>query len=178
MRPDPDQGERFDHTFVLYCDARRVGRLEWRAALRETAGWYLRRDGGRPVRLDVDASIAELARDQRSERHEWELNAELAAILSTPIALDAADQALYQRPLRQTGRFRRVRAAARFELYVSGVDATTLSLAVPELPLESVADVAVLSGQLLPGAFQTILRRVALLGGTVVALRRDDDDGS
>jgi hypothetical protein len=175
MRPDPDRGEQFDHTFVVHRDARRVGRLEWRATLRETVGWYLRRDGEPPILLDVDASIAELARDQASERHEWELSAELAAILSTPMALDAADRALYQRPLRQTGRFRRVRAEAHFELYVSGVDAVVLSLAVPELPLESVADVTVLSGQLLPGAFQAISRRIALLGGTVVALRRDDD---
>jgi hypothetical protein len=153
-----------------------VGRLEWRAAPRHATGWYLAQPGQEPLRLDVDAAIDELAGERVSADHDWELRAELAAILSTPFALDAADQVLHQRPERVRGRFRRVRAAGRFEIYVENVDPTTLAHAVPELPLESVSDLSVISGDLLPEAFEAVTRRIALLGGRVVAFRREEDE--
>jgi hypothetical protein len=175
MRPDPERGDDPHHAYDLFGAGRLVGRLEWRTVPRDAAGWYLAQAGQEPRRLAVDAAIDELARDRHSPTHDWDLSAELAAILSTPFALDVADQELHQRPSDPGRRFRRVSAARRFELYIDGVDPITLAHAVPELPLESVSDVSVLSGRLMPEAFEAIMRRISLLGGRVVAFRRDED---
>jgi hypothetical protein len=153
-----------------------VARLEWRSTPRPASGWFLVPESGEPERLDVDLSIDELARDQHSGADEWELNAELSAILSTALALDAAERLLHRRPARPGGRFRRLRSADRFEIYVTEVEAAVLLRAVPELPLESVSDVTVLAGELLPEAFETVARRIALLGGRIVAVFRDRGD--
>jgi hypothetical protein len=175
MRPDPERGDVPPHAYDLFHAGRPIGRLEWRIAPRDAAGWYLVQPSGEPRRLAVDAAIDDLARDRLSPQHDWELSAELAAILSTPFALDAADRALHLRPQREPGRFRRVSGARSFELYVDQVDPITLAHAIPELPLESVSDVSVLSGKLLPEAFEAITRRIGLLGGQVVAFRREDE---
>lgn len=178
MTSDPQRREARDHSFALFQSGRRVGRLEWRTDPRTEAGWYLVLAHGAPERLSVDAAIDELASDTTTAAEQWALNAEVAAILSTPLALDTAERQLHRRPDRRTGRFRRLHSAARYDIYVSSLDVDTLAHAIPELAVESVADVSVLSGVLLPGAFETVARRVALLGGQVLTVLRDDDSAA
>jgi len=162
------------HEYALFDRGQLVARLEWRSGDRSAVGWYLARKGRAPDRLAVDPAIDELARDARSEQADWQRAAELAAILSTALALDAAERLLHQRPQRPTGRFRRLTSRQRFEIYVTDVAADVLLHAIPELPLSAVSDVTVLAGELLPEAFEAIARRIALLGGRVVATFRED----
>src|SRR4051794_41667228 len=107
MSLDPDQpGPPHPHAYDLYEEKRPIGRLEWRTRPRTALGWYLVQPPRAPRRLDVDPGIDELARDERSVQHDWDLHAELAAILSTALALDAAERYLHRRP--EQGRFRRL----------------------------------------------------------------------
>ena len=167
---------RQEHAYEIYDDGRRVGRLAWRQRPRTVAGWYLTLDPGAPQRLQVDAAIDELARDKRSSARDWELHAELAAILSTALALDAAERHLHPDRELPRGRFRRRPTFGGYEIHVTDVDPAILARAVPELHLESVADVAILAGELAGIGLETALRRVALLGGRVVAVFRGDPD--
>jgi hypothetical protein len=177
MSADPEQrGAARPHAYDLYEEGRAIGRLEWRARPRMAAGWYLVQAPGPPERLDVDPAIDDLARDQHSADHDWELHAELAAILSTALALDAAERFLHERPDRP-GRFRRLDTAQHFEIYVTDVDPSLLAHAVPEMPLMSVSDVYVLEGMLLGDSFQVVVRRIGLLGGRVVAVFRNEPEG-
>jgi hypothetical protein len=179
MSPNAEpSGAQRPHSYDLFEDRRLIGRLEWRAHPRRQAGWYLMRPTEPSLRLEVDEAIDELASDSRSAEHDWQLNAELAAILSTPLALDAAERVLHprQQPVRR--RFRRLTTAARYEIYVGEVEPGVLAHAVPELPLNSVSDVSVLEGSLLPEAADQIVRRIALLGGRVVAILRDEPEPS
>jgi hypothetical protein len=162
------------HTYDLFVEGSRTARLEWRTFPRVQAGWYLVR-ASEEERLPVDVAIDELARDERSSPHDWELHAQLAALLSTPLALDVAERKLHGRPERSAGRFRRRLVGGRLEIYVVDIDTQTLAYAVPELPLEAVSDVSVLSGPLSPEGFERVARRIALLGGRVVAVFRRDD---
>jgi hypothetical protein len=164
------------HEYTLFDGGQLIARLEWRSASRSTVGWYLAHEGRAAVRLAVDPAIDDLARDARSAEAEWQRTAELAAILSTALALDAAERLLHRRPQRPTGRFRRLTSRQRFEIYVTDIAPNVLLHAIPELPLSSVSDVTVLAGELLPEAFEAIARRIALLGGRVVATFHQDAD--
>jgi hypothetical protein len=164
------------HRYELHDHGRIVGRLEWRLLPRPEAGWYLVRAGFEPDRLDVDPAIEDLAADETSATHEWELNAELAAILSTAFALDAAERVLHPRPDAGRSRFRRLDTAHRYEIYVTGLAPGLLAHAVPELPLTSVSDASVLEGTLLPAGFAAIIKRIELLGGKIVAAFGDDPE--
>jgi hypothetical protein len=173
---DPQgQGASRPHAYELYEDGRRVGDLRWRGRPRRDAGWYLTVRTRRPQRLSVDPAIDTLAQDVRSSDHDWELNAELSAILSTALALDAAERVLHPRQELARRRFNRL-SAGRYEIHVTGVEPTVLAHAVPELPLSAVSDVRILEGELHEDALRTVLRRIALLGGRVVAMFRTDDD--
>lgn len=163
-----------DHTYDLFVDRRRAGRLEWRSHLRCDTGWYLVR-AGVVERLQVDASIEELARDERTPVADWKLNAELAALLSTPLALDVSEHTLHGRPEQRSHRFRRPRGAVAVEIYLDGIERSVLAHAVPELPVAAVSDVSMLAGTLHPEAVERILRRVALLGGQIIAIFREDE---
>jgi hypothetical protein len=167
---------RPQHAYEVYDEGRHVGRLEWRLRPRTVTGWYLTLDPRGPERLHVDPAIDDLARDKRSGEHDWELHAELAAILSTALALDAAELFLHPERELQRGRFRRKPAFGGYEIHVTGVEPAILARAVPELHLESVADVAILAGVLAGIGLETALRRIALLGGRVVAVFRHPDD--
>jgi hypothetical protein len=172
LDPEPS-GEPRPHRYDLFDDGQPIARLEWRAHPRRQTGWYFTPRTGPPLRLDVDPSIDELAADTRSADHDWQLNAELAAILSTPLALDAAERLVHPSEQPAQRRFRRLSTATRYEIYVADVASTTLAHAIPELPLTSVSDVSVLEGELLPEACDRVVRRIALLGGRVVAILRD-----
>src|SRR3954466_166336 len=80
--------------YTLYRGGRAVARLEWRARSRASAGWYLRRGACRERRLQLDVGLAALANDAHADSDSWHERAQLAAALSTPLALDAADRAL------------------------------------------------------------------------------------
>lgn len=174
---DPAPGAAARRIYPLFTDGRPVGTLEWRQSERRGTGWYLLREGRQDERLDVDRTIDELAADERSSDHAWELNAELAAILSTALALDAAGRALRGPEPPRSRRFRRPGSSRRYGIYVAGLDPTLLAHAVPELGLSSVADVALVEGELLVDALQPVLRRIRLLGGRVVAVVADDETG-
>jgi hypothetical protein len=148
--------------------------LAWHSRPPTAAGWYLTALSGPAERLAVDPVIDALAHGRRSNCPSWEAEAALAAALSTALALDVAERRVNGRPARATGRFRRLRVRARVEIYVTGLDAGLLRDAVPELALEAVSEVTVLAGSALPEAREAIARRLALLGGRVVAVFVDD----
>jgi hypothetical protein len=179
---------RPQHAYEIFDDGNHVGRLEWRLRPRSVAGWYLTIDPRAPERLHVDPAIDDLAKDKRSATHDWELHAELAAILSTALALDAAELFLHPERELPRGRFRRIPTFGGYEIHVTDVDPAILARAVPELHLQSVANVVILAGVLASIGLETALRRIALLGGRVVAVFRmqaggddvepdEDDDG-
>lgn len=169
------EGEARPHIYDLFEDGSPIGRLEWRYRPRSALGWYLVEEAGTPRRLYVDTAIDELARDTRSPSHDWELHAELAAILSTALALDSAGRALYPSRTRPTRRFRRPISAGRYEIHVTDADPAVLARAVPELHLHSISNVVVLAGELVSGGLEIALQRITLLGGRVVAVFNDDD---
>src|ERR1044072_8135237 len=170
------RGEARPHAYDLFDEGTQIGTLHWRARPRRAVGWYLTRSGKGPERLFVDTAIDELARDERSSDHDWDLHAELAAILSTALALDAARRELF--PARAQGR-RRVRrglAAGRYEIHVTDVDAAVLARIAPELHLDAVSNVTILAGELLEGGLEVALARIGLVGGRIVAVFRSDEN--
>jgi hypothetical protein len=169
------QGEARQHAYDLFEDGSRIALLEWRHRPRTALGWYLIEDSEPARRLFVDTAIDELARDTRSAAHDWDLHAELAAILSTALALDAAGRALYPSRLRPTRRFRRPLSAGRYEIHVTDVDRAILARAVPELHLDAISNVVVLAGELVAGGLEVALQRITLLGGRVVAVFNEDE---
>jgi hypothetical protein len=170
------RGEPRPHGYDVYEDGLAVGRLEWRQRPRTAAGWYLTL-GPRPAeRLDVDPAIGELARDTRSADHDWELHAELAAILSTALALDAAERFLHPERELSRGRFQRRPVFGSYEIHVTDIDPAILARTVPELHMDSVSNVVILAGEVAGVGLEIALRRVVLLGGRVVAVFRMDED--
>jgi hypothetical protein len=176
MWPEEQQSpEARPHAYELYDDGEQVATLRWVARPRRAVGWYMTRTADAPQRLFVDSAIEDLSRDERSSPHDWELHAELAAILSTALALDAAGRSLHPDRERRTRRFGRGLAAGRYEIHVADVDTAILARAVPELHLHAVSNVAVLAGDLLDGGLEVAIQRVALIGGRVVAVFRNDE---
>jgi hypothetical protein len=165
FRREPAEGSE-EHSYPLFSDGRAVGRLVWRAEPRQSAGWFLVPEEGAPRKLSVDAAIDDLAA-QGGDARAWSLHAEVAAILSTALALDAAERMVNERPPRGQGRFRRLERT-HFEIQVKGVAPAVLARAVPEMAISSVSEVVALEGDLPGDAVPTVLRRLALLGGTVV----------
>src|SRR3712207_7904756 len=72
------------------------------ALFRSEVGWYVTRPPRPAHRLNVDPGIEMLARDLESADHDWDLNAELSAILSTALAVDAADRYLHPQDRKST----------------------------------------------------------------------------
>jgi hypothetical protein len=163
------------HAYELFEDGRPVGRLEWRSRPRSAAGWYVTLPPRPPDRISVDAAIDSLARDRTSSDHDWELSAELSAILSTAMAVDATDRLLHPRAEFPRRRFNRL-SSGPYEIHVTDIEPTVLAHAVPELPVTAVSDVRILEGELHEDALTSALRRIALLGGRVVAVFRSEPD--
>ena len=172
------RGDARPHAYDLFDEGSHIGTLHWRARPRRTAGWYLTRTGTAPRRLFVDTAIDELSRDERSTTHDWELHAELAAILSTALALDAAGRAIHPERAQGTRRFRRGLAAGRYEIHVTDVEPAILARVTPELHLDAVSNVAILAGELLEGGLEVAMQRIGLVGGRIVAVFRSDEEGS
>jgi hypothetical protein len=176
MWPEPQPtGDERPHAYDLFDEGTQIGTLLWRAHPRRSVGWYVWRSGRGPERLFVDTAIDELARDERSSAHDWDLHAELAAILSTALALDAAGRELFPDRAQGTRRFRRGLAAGRYEIHVTDVDPAMLARIVPELHLDAVSNVTILGGELLEGGLDVALARIALVGGRIVAVFRSDE---
>ncbi|HWM09727.1 MAG TPA: hypothetical protein VNO82_10280 [Solirubrobacteraceae bacterium] len=176
MWPEPDRRDvARPHAYDLFDDGRLVGRLEWRTRSRLEAGWYVALPPEPPQRINVDPAIDALARDRTSTDRDWELNAELSAILSTAMAVDAAERYVHPRSELARHRFNRFKTGP-FEIHVTGIEADVLAHAVPELPITAVSDVRILEGELHEDALKTALRRIALLGGRVVAVFRSEPD--
>jgi hypothetical protein len=169
------RGEPRPHAYDLYDDGSQIGTLHWRARPRRAVGWYLTRTGAAPERLFVDTAIDELSRDERSTAHDWDLHAELAAILSTALALDAAGRAIHPERAQGTRRFRRGLAAGRYEIHVTDVEPAILARMTPELHLDSVSNVTILAGELIEGGLEIAIQRISLVGGRIVAVFRNDE---
>ena len=147
-----------------------MGRLEWWLRPRRDVGWYLMLEGAPVRRLEVDPAVADLARDTASADHDWYLYAELSAILSTTLALDAAEAVLHPRRETERRRFRSRLDAGHYEIHAADIEPVLLAHTVPELHLSSVSNVNVLEGNLSAPALQAALRRITLLGGRIVAI--------
>jgi len=169
------RGEARPHAYDLFDEGTQIGTLHWRARPRRAVGWYLTRLGKGPEPLFVDTAISDLSRDERSTAHDWDLHAELAAILSTALALDAAGRELHPERAQGTRRFRRGLAAARYEIHVTDVEPAILSRITPELHLDSVSNVTILAGELLEGGLEVAIQRIGLVGGRIVAVFRSDE---
>jgi hypothetical protein len=161
-----------EHRYPVFADKREIGWLVWRARPRQSAGWFLVLDGRGPEKLAVDAAIDELA-SHASDQDAWELHAEVAAILSTALALDAAERVVNGRAERRGRRFQRLERA-HCEICVKGVAQMVLARAVPEMSVRSVSDVVTLDGELSGDAVLTVVRRLELLGGAIVDALGED----
>jgi hypothetical protein len=175
MWPERQPREARPHAYDLYDEGSHIGTLHWRARPRRAVGWYLTRTGAAPERMFVDTAIDEMSRDERSTAHDWELHAELAAILSTALALDAAGRAIHPERAQGTRRFRRGLAAGRYEIHVTDCEPAILARVAPELHLDSVSNVAILAGELLDGGLEVAIQRIGLVGGRIVAVFRSDE---
>jgi hypothetical protein len=174
--PDPERRDvARPHAYEIFEDSRPVGRLEWRSRPRSAVGWYLTLPPRAADRLSVDPAIDQLAKDRTSPDHDWGLSAELSAILSTAMAVDAADRLLHPRAEFPRRRFNRL-SSGPYEIHVTDIEPIVLAHAVPELPLTAAADVRILEGVLHDDALTVALRRIALLGGRVVAVFRGEPD--
>ena len=91
------------------------------------------------------------------------------------MAVDAADRLLHPRAELPRRRFNRL-SAGPYEIHVTDIEPTVLAHAVPELPLTTAADVRILTGELHDDALTVALRRIALLGGRIVAVLRGEPD--
>jgi hypothetical protein len=173
--PESERRDLSPHAYELFEDGRAVGRLEWRSRPRAVVGWYVTLPPRPPDRINVDPAIDALARDRTSPDHDWDLNAELSAILSTALAVDAAERFLHPEAARARHRFNRLQTGP-YEIHVTDIEPTVLAHAVPELPLTAVSDVRILEGELHEDALTSALRRITLLGGRVVAVFRSEPD--
>jgi hypothetical protein len=149
------------HAYTLYLRREAVARLEWRG--RE--GWHLRLGEGRWRRLavdaDLDAALASVVAD------------DLIADVSVALALDAAAQVL-RGPSVRTGP---PLPTGRYELHASGLTPDVLPLAFPETIAVMAGDVSVLAGTFDDRGLAVVTRRIALLGGRLLALFHADDTG-
>src|SRR3954467_6716313 len=142
-----------------------VARLCWRTGPSRTAGWYLSQQRGGWQRLAVDAELdAGLGRAAR--RPGGEQAAELAAWLSTALALDAAasllggPSATPPRPLRRGG----------YEVHAAGLPFDVVPIAFPEAITTRAGNTTVLGGHFDDNGLTLLPRRIAILGDDVLAI--------
>ncbi len=154
MSADP-QPSPLPHTYTLYVSGEAVATLQWRA------GWYLRAGHGPWRRLAVDAELDAADAD------------DLLADLSIAFALDAAARFLRGPAVRRSQPLR----PGRYEMHVSGLAPDLTPLAFPETIAVTAGDVTVLAGSFDDQGLTLIARRVALLGGRLLALFHADDTG-
>src|SRR4051794_38136569 len=151
--------------YALHVRGEAVGRLQWRSGPQGAVGWYLwrRRRGWSGLGGDegLQTSFAIAASPAR-----WPQTAELAALVSTSLALDAAADLLGgplappPRPLR----------AEDYELHVSGLKPALVPIVFPEAIVTRRGDIGVLSGHFDDAALARVTRRIAILGGRALAL--------
>lgn len=153
------------NTYTLYVRADIVARLRWRTGPRGAAGWYLcqRRGGWRRLSVDpnLDAAVGLAAR-----RPGYQQAAELAASLSTALALDTATNLLRgppatpPRPLRRGG----------YEVHAAGLAFELVPIAFPEAITARAGDTTVLTGHFDDRGLTVLTRRITTLGGRVLAI--------
>lgn len=139
------------HTYALHVSGVPVATLQWHR------GWRLRRANGAWERLAIDAEVDGA-------------NDELLADLSLAFALDAAALLLRGPPVRTSQPLR----TGRYELHASGLSREVTPLAFPEAIAVTAGDVTVLAGTFDDRGLTAVARRVALLGGRVLALFHAD----
>jgi len=142
-----------------------VARLCWRTGPSRPAGWYLSQQRGGWQRLAVDAGLdAGLGRAAR--RPGGEQAADLAAWLSTALALDAAADLLRGPPARPPRPLRR----GSYEVHAAGLPFDVVPIAFPEAITTRAGETTVLAGHFDDRGLTVLTRRIAILGGDVLAI--------
>ena len=174
--PDPESRDLVPpHAYELFEDSRAVGRLEWRSHPRAAAGWYVTLPPRPPDRLNVDPAIDQLARDIKLVRQR--LGAERRA-LGDPLHRDGD-----RRRGPPSAPARRAPAPPLQPTLVRPLrdprDGHRADRARPcgtRAAADAASDVRILAGELHEDALTMALRRIALLGGRVVAVLRGEPD--
>jgi hypothetical protein len=157
------------HTYALYARGEPVAELQWRPRPASSPGWYLRRFGHDWRRLAVAAELDAALADPPGSETPPE-TADLTALVSIALALDAAAVLLSGPPAPPSRTIR----SGRYELHVRGLAAEIVPYAFPETIAAHVGDVAVLAGHFDDTGLVRTTRRVALLGGKLLALFHAD----
>jgi hypothetical protein len=152
----------------VHVNGHLAGHLEWRQRPRRDTGWYLTGPEHAVRRLAVDPAIDALAADAGAKQSQWEERAADLALLSLPLALDRADDLLRGGRAVPESRV----CAGVYELRVAGIDAGLLPYALPEAVVDATEAVVTITGHFDDPALARVLRRLALLGGRIVAIRR------
>jgi hypothetical protein len=156
---------RQPHTYELHVGPPVAALLQWRSHPRGVAGWYLHHPVGTSRRLTVDPGLDTLTTRPAGDG-DWAALCDEAAIVSTALALDEAARILLRAPTRPS----RTVPAGGYEVHVAGLAASALPIAFPEATAVTAADTAILSGHFDDARLDVIVRRIALLGGRLLAL--------
>src|SRR3954447_9822057 len=158
------------HSYALHVRGAMVGRLRWRIGPGGAAGWYMspRRGSWRRLAVDpdLDATVGFAARRPGGEQA-----ADLAASLSTALALDAAADLLRgppaspPRPLPRGG----------YEVHATGLAFDVVPIAFPEAITARAGDTSVLTGHFDDRGLSVLTRRIAILGGHVLAISQAEE---
>src|SRR4051794_8807075 len=161
-RVDVDQSASGD-SYALHVREDVVARLHWRNGPGRPAGWYLTQRSGGWQRLTVDAYLdADVGPAARPSG--WQQAADLAPTLSTALALDAAANVLRgpattpPRPLPR----------GPYEVHTAGLAFDPI--AFPEAITTRASDTPVLTGHFDDRGLTVLTRRIAILGGHVLAI--------
>ena len=168
LRRDVDRSSP-PQAYALYVHEEPVAQLHWGVGPGRPAGWYLWQRGGGWQRLAVDPEL-DAGFDGARPDHGSRETGELAATVSVALALDAAANLLNGRP---TPAARPLRGGL-YEIHACGLAADVVPLAFPETVIGRGADVSVLAGHFDDVGLTVLVRRVAILGGRVLAIFNAD----
>jgi len=152
------------HSYALHVRDTKVARLRWRAEAGQLAGWYLSRQRGDWRRLAV-AQELDVGADLTA-RPGCQQTADLAACLSTALALDAAANLLQGPPAVPPRRLR----SGCYEIHAAGLGSEIVAVAFREVVSVCAAHTTVLMGHFDDRALTLLTRRIAILGGHILAL--------
>jgi len=153
------------NTYALHLRGEMVARLRWHTGPGRPAGWYLWQRCGGWRRLTVDAGLdAGLGHAARCPA--WQQAADLAASLSTALALDAAANLLQGPPATPP----RPLPRGSYEVHAAGLAFDVVPIAFPEAITTRAGDTSMLAGHFDDRGLSVLTRRIAILGGHVLAI--------
>jgi len=151
--------------YRLYVRDAPVALLQWRADPGTAPGWHLSQRAESSHRLAVDPAL-DADVDPAPARPGSREAADLAACLSTALALDAAAIVLRGPPTPPSRPLR----TGHYELHASRLPADIVPIAFPEAIITRAGDVSTLKGYFDDLALTTLSRRITILGGRLLAL--------